>query len=60
MIEMPEDIAEEIATKLGIYGACEEPTPDKCKCRCCFVSGLVSRMRLAVQMESKLSVRQDV
>lgn len=51
VIELPEDIASEIANKLGIYGACPSDESSDCACRCHFESGLAQRMRDAVHAE---------
>jgi hypothetical protein len=58
MIETLDDIIEQIADRLGIYGACHDSYPSEtraCPCRCCFTSSLASRIRAAVEVERKLS-----
>jgi hypothetical protein len=52
MIEQLEDIIEEIANKLYIYGT--EHEDGECKCRMCFVMSLCSRIRTAVDIERRL------
>jgi len=43
-VELPSDIAEEIANRLGIYGAAEVHD-EGCTCRVCFGNFLTERMR---------------
>lgn len=52
-IETPEDIAEELADTLGIYGAAKEHN-ENCKCRVCFVVDMTDRIRQAVRNEHLL------
>lgn len=56
-IETLEDIVEEIADQLGIYGVHNEE--DECfrqpKCRCCFTFSLRQRIENAVEIEQKLA-----
>lgn len=56
-IEEPIDIAEEMADRIGIYGACNEhdegESAETCMCRCHFVSRLTTRMREAVMAEMR-------
>jgi len=53
-IEMPADIAEELADKFGIYGTHNEQNPNDCKCRVCFVVGMTDRIRRAVDNEQRM------
>lgn len=54
-IETIEDITEEIANKCDIYGAHNEACDLDIKtCRCCFVSGLMTRLIAALLIEQKL------
>ena len=59
-IETLDDIAEELADRLGIYGACKAPNDDECpaecSCRPNFVGGLLARIRRAVEIEQRLSI----
>lgn len=60
-IETVEDIVEEIADRLGIYGACkaqEGECPDDCTCRPNFTGGLLERIRRAVEVEQKLKAKE--
>ncbi len=59
MIETLEDIVEQLANQLGIYGA-HGDRPRDCKpprdcCRCCFVADLKARIEAAVEVERLLS-----
>ncbi len=63
MIETLDDIIEDLANKLGIYGACREHTEagiydpryeNRCHCRCCFTSSLRDRIDAAVIVDQKL------
>lgn len=51
-IEMPQDIAEELADLLGIYNSAESHLED-CKCRVCFVIGITDRIRESVANEKR-------
>lgn len=54
-IETLDDIVEELADGLGIYGAHGEEHPDgQCECRMCFSMGLNRRIREAVQSEQAI------
>ena len=53
-IETLEDIIEELANELSIYGAHSEHSAD-CECRVCFTSQLRRRIDDAVEIERKLS-----
>jgi len=56
MIETIEDIVEELANGLGVYGTHGELHPDgQCECRVCFSMQLKERIRAAVEVERKLS-----
>lgn len=55
-IEILDDIIEELADSLGIYGAHTEEHPDgQCECRVCFSMGMSRRIRDAVQIERQLA-----
>lgn len=57
MVELPEDIAEDMANRIGIYGTVgNDVHPEGCKCRTCFVSGFKERIRDAVEAERRLSI----
>lgn len=53
-IEMLEDIIEDLANQIGIYGACSEHS-DECECRVCFGVEMRSRILAAVKVEEKLA-----
>lgn len=58
MIETLDDIVEELANKLGIYGAHRDRSGD-CKppnhcCRCCWAAYMKARIEQAVEIERKL------
>lgn len=60
-IETLDDIVEELMSKLGIYGACnQEGSGEKTSCtnenpcRCCASSGLTRRIREAVRVDSMM------
>lgn len=53
-IETPQDIAEELADALGIYGAVEEHE-ESCSCRVCFVIEMTERIRQSVENENVIS-----
>lgn len=53
-VETPQDIAEEVADQIGVYGAAEEHDDD-CECRVCFVTGLTERIRISVENEKLLN-----
>jgi hypothetical protein len=54
-IETLEDIVEQLADKLGVYGACNENHEyDDKGCRPCWVSWLERRIREAVEIERRL------
>jgi hypothetical protein len=56
VIETLDDIIEELANRIGIYGAhglgCEAGST----CRMCWTSGLRSRINAAVEIERKLKL----
>ena len=53
MIETPAELAEQIATMAGVYGAhCDE---EEGECRVCFVSGMTQRIRDAVANEHMIN-----
>lgn len=55
-IETLDDIIEELADKLGIYGAHDEDDdPDyggACSCRCCWTSGMAERIKQGVRVDA--------
>lgn len=54
MIETLEDIVEELANNLGIYGAHGEEHPDgQCECRVCFSIQLRGRIEAAVEVDRR-------
>lgn len=59
-IETIDDIIEDIADKLGVYGACKSTDPDGCDndndlcCRCGFSMALKDRIYAALENENKL------
>lgn len=56
MIETLDDIVEEIANNIGVYGSHAELAPDgQCECRFCFTSDLKLRIRDAMELDLKLS-----
>ncbi len=61
-IETIDDIVEDIATKLGIYGACKSTDPDGCDnddpycCRMGFTMVLKDRIYAALENENKLKL----
>lgn len=61
-IETIDDIVEEMATKLGVYGACKSTDPDGCDnndmccCRVGFTMVLKDRIYQALENENKLSI----
>jgi hypothetical protein len=58
MIEQLDDIIEDLANKIGVYGAHpEENTNGHCNCRCCWTSQLRARIEQAVKVERKLTGR---
>ena len=54
-IETINDIVEEIADKLEIYGVIDGSHESDCKCRLCFVSDLEDRLNEAFVIEQKLN-----
>ena len=55
-LETLDDIVEELADDLGIYGACPHGTQGAlCTCRCCYTASLASRIREAVHLEDGLA-----
>lgn len=61
MIETLDDIVEEIANHLDIYGAhsqsCEGSYPP---CRCCFTANLTRRIKEAVKLEDERSLETRI
>jgi hypothetical protein len=54
-IETLEDIVEQLADKLAVYGACNENHEyDDRGCRCCWTANLERRIRDAVEIERRL------
>ena len=53
MIETIEDIVEELADRVGVYGA-SNIHADLCPCRVCWTMQLRSRLRAASEIERKL------
>lgn len=59
-IETIDDIIEDIANKLGVYGACKSTDPegcdneDPCCCRVGFTMVLKDRIYVAIENETKL------
>ncbi len=53
MIETLEDIIEQLADKLGIYGAHQES--EQKPCRCCWTASLRCRIDDAVEIDRKLN-----
>jgi len=58
-VELPKDLAEEIADELSIYDIAEEHEED-CNCRVCFVIGLTKRIRDSRDSELVLSGRKII
>ena len=54
-LETPDELADEIANWLGVYGAHDENCTEEKECRCCFVLGLTERIRQAVRNEELLN-----
>lgn len=55
MIETLDDIVEELADALGVYGACYEEVHERLRgCRVCFTSSLKTRISAAVEIERRL------
>lgn len=58
-IETLDDIVQQIANWIGVYGAHHpDDAPEdesECACRCCVVSSLTSRIREAVRIETILA-----
>ena len=57
-IETMNDIVEQLADKVGIYGAHDEDDDAACQglhpCRCCWTSDLIDRINCAVRTEQAL------
>jgi len=56
-IETLEDIVENLADKIGVYGAHDEENEEVCDvhpCRCCWTSNLIERIWAAVRTEQAL------
>lgn len=58
-VETPSDLAEYVADKLCIYGACNEACHEGSLCRCCFVADLTARIRESVKNEQRLRPSAD-
>ena len=58
-IETLDDIVEDIANKLYIYGSCDTHDCD-CKCRACWTSSLMQRIRRAAEIEQAIEKGQTV
>lgn len=56
-LETPEELAEDLADQVGVYGTGTETGghPEGCPCRICWVMGIVQRMRQAVAWEQRLA-----
>lgn len=57
-IETLSDIVEELANDLGIYGSHVEEHSDsdgQCECRVCWASGIISRIKAAIEVERKIN-----
>ena len=56
MVETLDDIIEELADQVGIYGAGPENDTHRknCGCRICFTVSLRDRIERAMEVESKL------
>jgi hypothetical protein len=56
VIETLDDIVEDVASGLGIYGACPPGTEQGalCCCRCCYTAALTARIRAAVRVDDAL------
>ena len=55
MIETLDDIIEQLANMLGIYGSHPEDAGDNCKCRICFTMPLKERILRAVEVDAILA-----
>lgn len=53
MIETPPELAEQLATMLGVWGAHRDD--EEAPCRVCFVAGMTQRIRDAARNELVLS-----
>ena len=58
MIEIPEDLAEQIADWIGVYGAHDECCSEKKPCRCCFTAGMESRIVRSVRNMDMLNSKE--
>lgn len=57
MIEQLDDIVEDLANQVGVYGAHPErelASFERCNCRVCWTSGIKARLHAAVEVELKL------
>lgn len=55
MIETLEDIIEQLANAVGVYGAHDEnKCPESKTCRCCWTANLRARIEGAIEVERKL------
>lgn len=55
--ETLDDIVEELADELGIYGAHAEEHPDgQCECRVCWTTQITTRIKDAIQNDIKVSI----
>ena len=60
-IETLDDIIEDLADKMGVYGACCEEGHESWRdCRVCFTSGLKSRLTLALDLEAKIATMERI
>jgi len=64
-LETVEELAEDIADLVGIYGCLPDDTgfsdhPQDCKCRICFVSNMTERIKQAVQHDIFLANMKEM
>jgi hypothetical protein len=59
-IETLEDIIEEMADRIGIYGACGSTCTERNRCRVCWTSNLDDRLMAAFYVHQKLAERGHV
>jgi hypothetical protein len=58
-IETLDDIIEDLANKMGVYGACCEEGHESWRdCRVCFASELKTRLTLALDFETKIATME--
>ena len=55
MIETLDDIIEQLANELGIYGAHDYEACDRRMCRSCWTASIRSRINQAVEIERKIN-----